>query len=295
MIRVAIAVTFLLSGAVMAQPRLAVHPLELGNFPIGQEEALKAQFQVMVARVTGVRLAGSARIDDALRKADGARCDTDDSCLRFLAEATDSPYALYARLDLAPTGIIATARVVRSDGVTARKVRIEAESAREALAQTVTALKLDALDSTVAPGGLSLAELSLPPFPAAEPPQPQVLEMTLIKEPATDWKRVTGWSLVGVGGVTLATGAIFGGLAASAAAENRPNAMGVVSREHVAGAATALDRSRVSAVLIPVGAVVAGVGALVVLWPSPSERKGLSLRVVPNREGLTASISGSLP
>lgn len=301
MVRALVIVAILHSVAALAEPRVAVHPLELGNFTLDEREALKAQFQVMVARVPKVTLAGSSRIDDALSKSAAARCDVRDSCLRFLAEATDSLYGMYVRLDaMAGGAVISTARVVRSDGATVRKVRVDAENARSALLLTVTELKLDALESTLPAGELRAAELTPPPLPAAQPEprpgvEPEAMTVTLEQQPRSDWKPVAGWSLLGVGGATVATGVVFAALAASGAAAHPPDSSGLVSPDQAAGAALALEQSNIAAILIPTGAAVAVVGAILVLWPKPSGPSSLSLAVVPTHGGLAASISGRLP
>lgn len=289
MVRLWVAVTFLYGGAAMAQPRLAVHPLGFGNFPPEQQEILKSQFEVLVARVAGVKLAGSSRIDDTLTKAAATNCEVRDSCLRFLAESTDSLYGMYVRVDNGPTGVIASGRVVRSDGETVRKVRVDAESARDALVLALRELKLDALESTMPSNPLPVSEsLSPPPMP------PAALELAREHEAPTRWKKVAGWSLIGVGAATVASGAVFAGLAASDAAANPPDSTGVISAEHVAGAANAVERSRISAVLIPTGAALAVIGAILVVWPSASDTR-YSLGVMPTHEGVMASLSGTLP
>ena len=272
----------------MAQPRLAVHPLGLGNFPAEQQEILKSQFEVLVARVAGVKLAGSSRLDDTLTKAAAANCEVRDSCLRFLAESTDSLYGMYVRVDNGPTGVIATGRVVRSDGVTVRKVRVDAESARDALVLALRELKLDTLESTLPSNPLPVAESFSPP-----PMPPAAVDVAREREAATNWKKVTGVSLIGVGAATLATGGVFAGLAASDAAANPPDSTGAVSSVHAAGAANALQRSRIAAVLIPTGAALAVIGAIVLALPSHSDR--YSLGVTPTQDGVMASVSGTLP
>jgi hypothetical protein len=293
LIRLITAVAILSSGTGLAEPRLAVHPLELGSVPPAERESFKAQFEVLVAREPGVQLAGSARVEDALLKSAGERCDVRDSCLRFLAEATDSLYAMHMRLDGSPDGVIATARVVRSDGAVVRRVRVDAETARDALVLALNELKLGSLESAPPVSELPVAELTPPPLP---PPEPLPHAITAFEPDARgpSWKRVAGWSLVGVGGATLAAGGVLAGLAVSGAASNPPDASGAVTADRARGAATALKQSNIAAVLIPAGATLTVLGGMLVLWPSP-EPGALSLGVAPVNGGLAASVSGALP
>lgn len=291
MARFAVAVAFLLSGAAWAEPRLAVHPLETAQFSAEDREKLAAHFDVMVARVPGVKLAGSARIDEALLSTSAIGCALRDSCLRFLAQATESLYGLYVRLEATPTGVLGLGRVVRSDGVLVRKVRVEAAAARDALLQMVSELKLQTLESTLPENSVVVAQLSPPPLPRAEPS----VEVSSSGSPAMDGKHVAGWSLIGVGGAGVVVGGIFAGLAASTAAANPPDSSGTVRADRVSGAAAALQQSSIAAVLIPAGAAVAVVGTLLVLVPSSSERSAMHLGVTPIEGGLAASVWGRLP
>ncbi len=93
---IAIAALGLASLALAEERRVAVHPLDARELTVEQREWLKAFFDVRLARTVGVRTAGSSRIDEALQTAKGKDCETKDSCLRYLAEATGSLYAVYA-------------------------------------------------------------------------------------------------------------------------------------------------------------------------------------------------------
>src|SRR4051812_45217727 len=80
------------------QARIAVHPLDVRGLNPSDQDTLQAFFEVSIARVKGIRIAGSSRIEDALSRPEGNGCDLRDPCLQFLAQSTDSSYALHARI-----------------------------------------------------------------------------------------------------------------------------------------------------------------------------------------------------
>lgn len=225
------------SAAAAQGARVAVHPLELSELTEAQREKLQAQFDVMLARVADIHLAGSAMIEDALQKRAGQGCEQRDECLRFLAQATESVYAIHARVRPDPLGnqLVLSARVVRSDGAMVRRVTLmepltagaePLEKRRVLLGQLLDDLDLNRLSPTV------VAERAVTRPASREP---------------------IGIGLLGLGTGALLGGAVLAGLAASGKSTDRE---GDVARE-TAGAA----------VMIPVGALIALAGGALVWWP----------------------------
>ncbi len=301
----------LVSWAAWAAPRLAVHPLEVVNTSNTQRDQLSAQFEVMLARQQGIKLAGSIRMYEVLQNSVATRCEVRDSCLRFLAEATDSLYGVYVRLEAQPDELVVSGRVVRVDGVLVRKVTVPVkvrlnlsvvELGREALTLALAELQLSALSSTipdaVQPPVDPTVALTPPPTPAAAPAEPIQSEafvspppLLISREKETPWTKVAGWSLVAVGGAAFGVGAVFGGMAVVGMGANPPDASGLVAPERAAPVAAALGQSKIAAVLLPTGAVLAAVGVGLVVLPSPrGTRVGVS--IAPGREGLLVSLTG---
>jgi hypothetical protein len=276
--KISFAVGILLASAAGAQPRIAVHPLEVGNVSSTQREQLKAQFEVMLARMQGFKM------DVAMGKSAATRCEVRDSCLRFIAEATDSLYGVYVRLDALGADVRVVSRVVRVDGAVVRKVSVPlkgrakvslVELSREALAQTLRELKLAELE----PAPVVLASV---------PPPPTVVYS---ERSNGDWKKVAGWSLVGAGGAALVVGGVFAGMAAAGTAANPHDAAGLVPPERAASAAAALRQSNIATILIPTGIAVAAIGAVVVLLPRPGN-SDVGVSLAPTGDGLSLSVSG---
>jgi hypothetical protein len=274
-------------GAAGAEPHFAVHPLETAGVSAADAERMGALFDVLVAKTPKIKLAGAARMDEALATNAASGCDVRDSCLRFLAESTDSLYGIYVRLDLEGEELIATSRVVRLDGVLVRQARIAVpvsgkpiDVAHQALTLTLAELKLNELDSTL-PARQAVPE----PIVLTPPPVPPAAI-----EPTTGWKKIAGWTLIAAGGTTLAAGGVFAGLSAAGLAANPHDPRGLVSPEHAAPAASALNQARIATGLIPVGAAVAAVGAILLLTPASAPQ----LSVVPLQDGAALSFSGTL-
>ena len=282
-----------------AEPRLAVHPLEVSHVTAEQQEQLRAQLDVMLARLKGVRVAGSARLEDVLQASAASRCDVRDSCLRFLAEGTDSLYGMYMRVEPTSDEVVAIARVVRSDGVTVRRVTVPVkphggltvvELARKAMASALLELRLAELPSTLLiepPAAEPFAVLTPPPTPPAA-----VVPLAEPERRSVPLKTVTGWSLVGVGGATLVAGGVFAALAAAGTAANPPDASGRVAPERAGAVAAALNQSQLSSILIPTGAAVAIIGAVVVLLPRAGP---VTAAAAPLRDGLSVGLWGAFP
>lgn|GEM_PF-1975213 len=298
----------LAAAASLAEPRVAVHPLDIGSVTSPQRERLRAQFDVMLAKTSSVRFAGSSRLDEAMGKSAAAGCEVRDSCLRFLAESTESLYGVYIRADVQPDQVVTNARVVRIDGLVVRRSSIAlplpgakqtVETVRQALAKTLADLKLGELASTMPDEARVAAELPAPPsVPAPEPTasnagpfQPPV---ATFREPSSPGRRSLGLTLVATGGAAMVVGGIFAGLAASGMSSNPPDAAGLVAPERAGGVSDALRNSQVGAVLIPVGAAVAIAGALVAFLPGRSSSP-VALSAAPARDGVRISLSGTLP
>jgi hypothetical protein len=297
-----------------AQPRFAVHPLEVGNAPKAQSDQLAAQLEVLLARLPGVKLAGTGRLEDALAKGAASRCDARDSCLRFLAEATDSLYGVYVRLDMVGHGAVATARVVRIDGAVVRNVtalapeRPAGDRLREALAAVVKKLELAALPDTLPVGEALRAESRAwepPPAPAPLlPPSAQPLAWEAPPAPlfvaapersGAGPRRVAGVALVAAGGAAVVVGCVFAGLAANGVAGNPPSASGLVAPERAGAVATSLSRATVASVLLPAGAAVGLAGALLLLLPRAPAPSAVQVAFAPMQGGLAVALGGSLP
>lgn len=305
--KIMIVLGFLGAAGAWAEPRLAVHPLAMGNFAPDQAAQLEAQFDVMVARLKGIKVAGSARMEEALTKSAGTNCAARDSCLRFLAEATESLYGMHVRVEVTIAGdVVAVARVVRVDGALVRSASVPVkeragvpvtEMARQALLALLGRLKLDELPATLSDA--PMLTWSPPPTPPLEPvvvaaPPPPTTVVAAAEPKSVGLKSVVGWSLVGAGGATLVTGGVFAALGAAGTAANPPDAAGLVAPERASSAAVALRQSNIGAILIPAGAAVAAAGALVLLIPSSAERSP-ALSVSPRADGAAVFISGHFP
>ncbi len=244
--------------------RLAVHPLELPGLTPAQSEIVQAQFDVMLARTHELRLAGSSAVEDALRDPNAKGCDTRDDCLRFFALATDSLYAMYARLRPDPLGaqLVVNARVIRSDGAVVRNVTLAAaledgsdrvEVSRQLLAKLLNALELDHLSPT-----LGLEPVAT--LPNAAPLFPVQAVQSSARHPA-------GFALLGVGGVALVAGCVVAGLAVSGRSRLSVDANGAVPANQAVRALGVAREGQTASVLIPLGAVVAVVGGALAWWP----------------------------
>lgn len=269
--------------------RLAVHPLAIEGMPPAQCETIQAGFDVMLARVKNIRLAGSGTVDEALAKRAGQDCQTRDACLRFLAEATESQHALHVQLQ-AGRELVAQARVVRADGTQVRQVALAeplgkgiepAGAARRLLGRVLDALALETL------GGAPALGLGLVPvaWPGVAPAVARAPEAPALRRPI-------GFALLGVGAVAFATGLVAAGLAVDGHAHLTFDAKGAVPRSQAARAADVGRTTQAAAVMIPVGALVAIGGGLLAFWPSPPP---VAVDLTAGRDRLGFSIAGAFP
>lgn len=171
--------TSLLAALVLAGARVAVLPLGGGG------DAAQASFDVLLARVPEVRFAGMEGIEEALAKPAGRDCASRDACLRFVAESTESQYAVHAALRTEQGVVRGEARVVRADGVVVRRASASGAAERAVLGQLVDGLALGSLEADG-------------PFAVAADASP---------------RRPVGYTLMGAGIATVVAGAVMGGLA----------------------------------------------------------------------------------
>lgn len=258
------AVVLLASSAWGQGARLAVHPLELPELTPAQAEIVQAQYDVMLARITDIRLAGSSAVEDALSHPNAKNCETRDECLQFLAKATDSLYGVYARVRPDPLGaqLVVNARVVRSDGAVVRKVTLASELkegadrvevARQLLARLVIGLELHRLSPT----------LGLEPVASSSNASPLFPVQTLPTSP----RQPVGFALLGIGGVAVVAGCVVAGVAANGRSKLTVDANGAVPPNQAVRAHDVAREAQSATVLLPVGAVVAVVGAALAWWP----------------------------
>lgn len=289
----AVAALILTSSALAQGARVAVHPLDARELTVEQREWLRAFFDVRLARTNGIRLAGSNRVDDALRLPRGKDCETRDTCLRHLAEHTDSLYGVYARLRREPVGgeLLMTARVVRADGVVVNTVSRRAhpaqnvellETCRALVSQVVDELDLRALPDTLP----AVDEFS------ALPPPPLLTAEESLRTPPMSLRRKIGLGIAATGLATLATGSIVFGVATDGRGKLNLDDGGAVPSSQTRAAASVANQARVSSVLIPIGAVIAAAGAVIALLPD-ERRVSVSFTASPGGGGVL--VAGALP
>ena len=284
----------LLASAGLAEgARVAVHPLDARELTVEQREWLKAFFDVRLARTPGVRLAGSNRVDDALRTTRGKDCETQDSCLRYLAESSGSLYAVYARLRREPVGgeLLMTARVVRADGAVVKNVsrrahpehKVELVDTCRTLVSTVVA----ALDLPTLPPDMPKLERPIP-YPA-----PPLLKVEAVAPPPEmSARRKAGLALSSVGLATAIAGGVLFALATDDGSRLTPDDTGAVPADQLGRAANVTMQSRAATVLIPVGVIIGLGGALITLWP---EDHGVAISLNASPEGGGILVGGRLP
>ena len=278
-----------------AGTRVAVHPLDARELTVEQREWLKAFFDVRLARIKGISLAGSNRIDDALRTAKGKDCEVKDSCLQYLAESSGALYGVYARLRREPLGgeLLMTARVVRADGTVVKNLSRRAHpQANVELLETCRGLVTAVVD------GLELQSLPTEPpqlaprAPAPLPPPP----LLTVETPARPFlgmsaRRTAGFAIASVGLATLASGTVLIGMATDGRSRLTPDSTGAVPASQVGRAASVALQGRAATVLIPVGAVIGLGGALIALWPE--DRYSVALNASSTGGGFL--VGGALP
>ncbi len=295
----------LLMGSAIAAPRIAVHPLDVGPMSPDQRAKLQAWFEVMLARLAGVRLAVS-RLEDALDKDAGKSCAERDSCLRFIAEATNSLYGCYVSVGVDTLGneVTAAGRVVRSDGEVARKAttvtaslkgRSVAEAGREALTRLLNELALAQLPDSIP---VATAPVPSSPTPAVMAQSPVVATAPVtrasVSAQLSALRPVIGWSLVGMGGVGLVGGGVLAGIAAAGKAGLGADAAGVVPVGKAEVAASVVQQSRLASVLLAAGGTAAAAGLLVALWPASSDSQ-LQLAPSVTSSGASLVLIGRMP
>ncbi|MBX7113639.1 MAG: hypothetical protein K1X64_04830 [Myxococcaceae bacterium] len=205
------------------RPKIAVHPLKVGSGSPSEQRELKLFFKLTVSAAEEIEVPLETEVVQALEKNGYASCDRDDECLRRVAVATGSVYALYAAVGLDGLGdnVVVAARVVRSDavpmgkGVTLTRPmapgRKFSEVAKEALTKLVAQLKLaelpPALPASRSPSGDAPVALVSPSAAAtadAPPPPPLVT----VERPVNKW-RVSSYVAGGVGVVAVGVGAVL--------------------------------------------------------------------------------------
>lgn len=277
--------------------RFAVHPLEAPELSREERATLEGFFEVAIARVPNVRLAGSGRIDEAMARPEVTGCETRDAGLQFLALHTESLYAVYARLrpDARGVELTVTARVVRSDGQVVRRASLNAPllkdrdltaSATELLTVLVKTLELGKLKETLAVG----APLAGPVISELAPP---LVSVARVEAPTgLSARRTVGFCALGVGVATLAVGGVVLGMAMAERGGLTPNGNGVVPRDQAVHAASALRNTQIATVLVPAGAAVAFVGGLLAWWP---ESRAVNVSVLAGPEGGGVTVGGRFP
>ena len=275
--------------------RVAVHPLDARELTVEQREWLKAFFDVRLARTAGIRTAASSRIEDALATPKGRDCETKDSCLRYLAEATGSLYAVYARVRREPLGgeLLVTARVVRADGAVVRKVSRRAQPQQNVelmdTCRTLVASAVDALELSRLPSQLPLNE---PLQPSTLPPPPLLAVAQPAPSNGISGRRMVGMAMGSVGLATLGTGAVLFGMAAAGRSQLTPDRTGAVPSSQVARAGNVALQGQAGTVLIPLGVALGLGGALLALWPE-ARRVDVALTAGPGGGGIR--VGGVLP
>jgi hypothetical protein len=290
---IVLAVVALASIAFADGARVAVHPLDARELTVEQREWLRAFFDVRLARTAGVRIAGSNRVEDALRTSRGKDCETKDTCLQYLAESSGSLYAIYARLRREPIGgeLLMTARIVRADGTVVKSVSRRAHPERNVeLVDTCRTLVSSVVES------LQLA--SLPnEAPALAPtdrfPAPPLLTVEAPRQPTgMSPRRTAGIAIASVGVATLASGVVLFGMAAQDRATLTPDSNGNVPPSQVARASNVAMQGQAGTVLVPVGVIIGLGGALLALWP---EDRGVAVSMHASAAGGGVLVGGSLP
>lgn len=252
------------------EPRLAMHPLELREMTPAQQEIVQAQFEVLLARVPGVRLAGSTAVEEALAKPQGRGCELRDACLAFLAQETESLYGAYARVRRGPLEeqLVLEARVVRADGAVVRKVTLQAALEGRERTEAARALLLRGLEQ-LALGALS-PTLTVELAPQVLPPPDVALTGTA--------RRPVGFTALGVGAAMLVAGAVVGGLAAVGRGDLTVDDTGAVPPAQAMRARDVARSGQAATVLIPLGALIALAGVALGFWPAqePAAAAGAS-------------------
>ncbi len=205
------------------RPKIAVHPLKVGSGSPSEQRDLKLFFKLTVSAAEEIEVPLETEVVQALEKNGYASCDRDDECLRRVAVATGSVYALYAAVGLDGLGdnVVVAARVVRSDavpmgkGVTLTRPMVAgrkfSEVAKEALTKLVAQLKLaelpSALPASRSPSADAPVAMVAPaaPVTADAPPAPPMVNG---EAPVNKW-RVASYVAGGAGVVAVVVGAVL--------------------------------------------------------------------------------------
>jgi hypothetical protein len=267
MTRAVLAALCLSSGAHAAAPTVVAARLDVPRAPSDDvASALDRHLRALLMRQPGVLTPTPSLWDAAIAQQRRQDCDVRDDCLQQLAVLSGSLYAVYAAVegDLSRTRVVASARIVRRDGLlmpvdgehgVSAEAAVGARSfdaaASEALELLVAKLQLARLPPTVA----ALAPLQAV-TPASAPPP-------VIVAPAHAPPATAGKAVFGAGIALLAAGAVTFAVGQQQAATLMP-----VDGNLPAGQ---LGAYRAAITLRPVGSVVGGAGLAaitlgIILW-----------------------------
>ncbi len=282
-----------LSLAQAPQPVVMPFPLDVKRVPQGftkgDAEAVQRDFTRLL-RKAGVALPAFAAFDLALKELKRQDCERDDECLVQLSRNAHSLYALYASVDFTlDETVVASGRVVREDGKAVRltqTVKVKkgrdsfSEVARAALTQLFEALKVAELEP-VKPVEAKVDFSRIQPPP---PPPPLVVEDLGAGQRSTGKGFVFAGAGLAVVGAALA--GVGGGLGYSADLNGDIASNPSMARQ----AATAQTLATVGFVGMGVGALAAGVGAI--LWGTASPAPA-HVAVTPIVGGGVLQVGGS--
>lgn len=285
-------------------PKVAVHPLKVTDGSQKERDSLQAAFELQVAASRAIETPTSARIAQALSLPQGKGCDLQDTCLRFLAEATNSVYALFATIGLDPRGesYVLSARVMRADGEIVRNIQeltfakgravSFTDGGKAALRELIDRLKLGELDTAVPVARPKVADAARPAElrPAAAPATEVVNRPTV--EPETPTLKVVAYAVGGAGVAALAVGGVVGGLALSGKGAITPDASGNVPRSQAGQVAAVNTQGTVSAIALASGAALLATGAVLYFMAPDSPA---TVAVAPTPGGAAFAIAVPLP
>jgi hypothetical protein len=290
------------AGAVPTnRPKIALHPLKVGNGSPGEQRDLRLFFKVTVSALEEIEVPLETEVLQALEKNGYASCDRDDECLRRVAVATGSVYAVYAAVGLDGLGdnVVAAARIMRSDavpmgkGVTLTKPvaagRKFSEVAREALTQLVAELKLADLPAALPAVRAPMADAPVvapaaAPVGAAGPPPPPPPLVTG-ERPMNKWR----WASYGAGGVAVVmavAGATVLGVANGELEQVKAPASGIFASDEAYKKALAVQSRQRTGVGLMVGAGVVAAAAAGCFWYSLEKDAPIASAVIDGRNAM---------
>jgi hypothetical protein len=284
-----------LAWAEAPRPVVMPFPLELKRAPQGfsKEDAEGIQRDyTRLLRSAGVALPDFAKFDAALKDLKRLDCEREDECLVQLSKKADALYALYASIDYTLDGaVVASGRVVRDDGKAVRAAQTVKlakgkdpfkDIARNALTQLFAALKVSELEA------VKPVEAKVVKDPIGDPPPPPP---PLVFEDSGAGQRSAGKGLVYAGAGVALVGAVVAGVGAGVGYGAKLNGDLASNPAMARQAATGQTLATVGFVGLGVGALTAGVGAI--LWgtaaPPPAQ-----VSVVPIVGGAVLQVGGSL-